>query len=200
MTNINSICRLMACLTILPISPAAYSANDGPLSITCEKEDFQSGSWSGPLTLTYSGGANGELNVESEHLALKLPATVIENTGIVDGVETSTTGIRGSNEMPSSMPDPKLLLDCSSKNISPDFKDDPDMQAMEIANCVPNTALSASPILVNASVTVGLIPTSDANAPDVIVEIKRRYVDAVTSLGKAIVIESFPKNCTLKAP
>jgi hypothetical protein len=101
--------------------------------------------------------------------------------------------------MPTSMPEPQALLDCAMATIQPEFKDDPDMLAMEIANCVPKTAIGASPIIVNASVTIGLIPTQDANAPDVIVEIRRRYVDALTPSGKSIVVETYPGNCKITA-
>jgi hypothetical protein len=190
-------CCYLAVLSILALVPGAQAATVAPISISCEKEDALNGAWSGPMTVTYPGGTAGELSVTSAHVALKLPARVIENTGVVDGVETSTTGIRGSDEIPTSMPDLEALFACAAANISPDFKDDADMQAMEIANCASKAAVAASPILVNASVSVSLVPTSDARAPDVIIEIKRRYVGVTTPLGRDIVIETYPKDCKL---
>jgi hypothetical protein len=49
------------------------------------------------------------------------------------------------------------------------------------------------------NVALGLFPTKEASAPDVIVEIRTRYVDALTPLGKDIIIETDPKSCKLNA-
>ena len=92
----------------------------------------------------------------------------------------------------------KALLACALEAIQPDFKDDPEMLATEIGYCVPKTTIGTSPVAISASVLVGLIPTQDAQAPDIIVEMRRQYIDFTTPAGKDITIETYPKNCKLK--
>jgi hypothetical protein len=96
------------------------------------------------------------------------------------GVEKTVTAISGFADLPVGMPDVQAFLACAVPGVQPEFTDDADMLAMEISNCVPKTSIGASPVSVNVSVKVGLIPSENAVAPDVIVEIRRRYIGVET--------------------
>lgn len=191
-------CRFVSVVLFSTIF-GSHASRAEPIKVECEKENVLSGTWLGPLKVTYSGGLQGEITITSEHLSQTFPANLTENTGVVDGREVSSTAIRGAVDIQTVMPDPKALIECARANIQPEFQDDADMQTVEIANCVSKTTMAPTPINISLNVALGLIPTKDAKAPDVIVEMRRRYVDVVTPLGKDIIIETYPKNCKLSS-
>ena len=171
--------------------------NAQAVSVVCEREDTMVPGWAGSLAVTYAGGPSGAMTVKSEHVSFTVPATQSERSGVVDGVEVKATGISGSAETTSLMPDAQALIDCATKSVQPEFKDDKDMQALALTGCVPKTAMGTKPVNVLASVTLGLVPGPDAQAPDVIVEIKRRYLSVASPSGSDVSIDTFPKDCKL---
>jgi hypothetical protein len=191
--------RLAVFATLLGVCCSANAAQAETLTLLCERENALVTDWNGKMTITYSGGPNGEMSVASEHVAFTVPATQSERSGVLDAAEVKAVEISGSGEAMSIMPDPRALVDCARSSIQPEFKDDPDMQALALAGCVPRTAPSSLPIAIHANVVVGLIPGPESNTPDVIVEIKRSYLDATENSGRAINIETFPQNCALAA-
>ena len=187
---------IMLLFVAFAISPAAAAE---PISINCENEDVLAANWKGPMTVTYDGEASGTLIVKSDHIDLTLPATSKVRTGEVDGSPKTATAIEGFGETKSVMPDLAALEACAVKTVQPDFKDDADMVAIARISCLVTTPPSAAPVTVKASVTVGLSPGETAGAPDVIVEIKRTYSETTAAAGKAVSIETFPKNCAITA-
>jgi hypothetical protein len=120
MWKMKSSCWLLTTFAIVAMTLTAHSASDGPLSITCEKEDLLNGSWAGPLTVTYSGGAKGEMTVTSDKVTQTFLANLTEKTGVVDGHEVTSIAIRGAVDASVSMPDPQALIKCASANIQPE--------------------------------------------------------------------------------
>jgi hypothetical protein len=190
-------CKLGWPLAILVLAGASQAAAAASLTIQCEREDVIVPGWSAPLTLSYPGGASGDLTVTSEHVIFSLPAAQTETTDVVDGAEVTATTISGSGETSSLMPDPEALMACVAGTLQPEFKDDADVRFTTMLGCVPKVAMSASPIAIHASITVGLFPGANPNAPDVNVEIKRSYADLKTPAGERVTIETYPKNCKI---
>jgi hypothetical protein len=176
---------------------AAASASAAPLMITCENEDVIALDWKAPLTVTYDGEATGTLTVQSQHIALSLPAKKEVRTGELDGKPHSVTGITGNADTNAVMPDLAALDACAQSSIEPELKDDADMYAVAIMSCLSKTKPGATPVKVAASVSVALIPSDEAGAPDVVVEIKRTYLDKSASPGGTASIGTFPKNCAI---
>jgi len=170
-----------------------HSANAEVVNVSCVSEDVINAGWNGPLTISYSGGPEGEMSVKSAHIDLILPASQTERSGEVDGAEVRAVSIVGSGETMSTMPDSSALLACASQTIQPEFKDDADMQAMALMGCIPQTELGPVDVKIQATVRVGLLPGDEG----VIVEIKRRYIDALMPAGGEVSIETFPKDCKL---
>lgn len=176
---------------------AAAPASAAPLMITCENEDFATVDWKGPLKVTYDGEATGTLTIQSQHIALTLPAKKEVRTGELDGKPHSVTGITGNADTNAVMPDLAALDACAQSAVQPEFKDDADMYAVARMSCLATTKPGAAPVKVAASVSVALVPGAKAGATDVVVEIKRTYLDKSASPGGAASIETFPKNCAI---
>jgi hypothetical protein len=170
------------------------------LDVVCEQEDALLQGWTGPLKLSFSGTSGDLLKVDSAHVQLKLPAETAQQIGTIDGREVVSTRITASGELPSIMPEPEALKVCAAGTVQPEFKDDADMFALALMGCVAKTAPTASPLAVQASVTVGIVPAAAGQEPDVIIEIKRTYVVATLPSGGALAIETFPKNCKVSGP
>jgi hypothetical protein len=188
---------IFAGVAVFAVSDCPHAVGAEPLIIMCELEDTLNAARAGPLQVTYAGGPEGELAVASEHVTFSVLASQTQRTGTADGAEVTVTAIQGSGETTSVMPDPQALLTCAASSVQPEFKDDADMLALSVMGCVPKTSPATSPVPVLASVTLGLIPTAGGAAPDVIVEIKRRYRDAALPSGGPLEIDTFPKNCKL---
>lgn len=171
--------------------------NAQAVSVVCDREDTMVPGWGGSLGVTYTGGPSGKITVKSDHVSFTVPATQSEKSGLVDGVEVMATGISGSAETTSLMPDSQALMDCAMNSVQPEFKDDKDMQTLALMGCVPKAAIGTEPVKVVASVTLSLVPGPDAARPDVIVEIKRRYLNIASPSGDDVSIETFPKDCKL---
>src|SRR5436190_2815166 len=160
-------------LWVITLLCTAHVANAAPLTINCEAEDRMVEGWTGPLTISYSGGASGDVAVKSEHVTFSLPATETRTTA-ADGAEKPT--IIGSGETSSVMPDPQALKACIDAALAPNQANDEDMQFQALRGCVPKVAMSPSPIGVQASMTIivgGLLPGDDPKG--VVVAIKRGY-------------------------
>lgn len=185
--------KILFFVALAAIALPFHRANAEPVNVSCAGEDVLNAGWSGPLTISYSGGPEGNMTVKSAHIDMTIPATQTERSREVDGAEVIATSILGSGETTSIMPDSAELLACAARNIQPEFNDDTDMQAMALMGCVPQTQPSAAAVKIQATVRIGLLPGDDG----VIVEIKRRYVDALTSAGGELSIETFPKDCKL---
>ena len=170
-------------------------ASAAPLTIECEAEDRMVESWTGPLTISYSGGASGDVTVKSEHVTFSLPATQT-GTPAADGTQKPT--ILGSGETSSAMPDPQALKACIDGALPPEQANDEDKQFQALRGCVPKVAMSPSPIGVRASITIivgGLLPGDNPNG--VIVAIKRRYADVRTASGTDVTLRTSPDKCKI---
>jgi hypothetical protein len=168
----------------------AHVASAAPLTIACAQEDRMVEGWTGPLTISYTGEATGNVTVKSEHVAFSLPAQTGSATA-ADGTERAT--IIGSGETSSVMPDPQALKACMDAALPPEQANDEDKQFQALRECASKVAMSPSPIGVQASVTIvvgGLSPGDDPNG--VIVAIKRSYADAS---GANVTIRTSPDNC-----
>ncbi len=166
------------------------------LTIQCEREDRTAEGWTGPLTISYPGGASGDVTVQSEHLGFSLHATQTETTTALDGTERTTAVIAGSGDISSAMPDPQALKSCIDGSLQSGQADDADMQFQALTGCVPKVAMGPSPIAVHANITIimgGLIPGDDPN--QVFVQFKRAYADVKTASGADIAIKTSPDNC-----
>jgi hypothetical protein len=151
--------------------------------------------WTGPLTVSYPGGASGDVAVKSEHVTFSLPAQTGTATA-ADGTEKPT--IIGSGETSSVMPDPQALKACIDSALPPEQANDEDMQFQALRGCVAKVAMSASPIRVQASMTIivgGLMPGDDPNK--VVVAIKRGYADVKTASGANVTLRTSPDNCKI---
>jgi hypothetical protein len=190
-------CRFAWPLAVLALVCATRIGGAASLTIACEKEDVMVPGWAAPLTLSYPGGDSGDLAVTAEHVTFSLPAAQTVTTGVVDGAEVTATTISGSGETSSLMPDPEALMACVASSLQPEFKDDADVQFTTMLGCVPKVAMGASPIAVHASISLGIFPGSNPDAPDVNVEIKRSYVDIKTPTGDKVTIDTYPRNCKL---
>lgn len=193
-------CKFIWPLAVLALMWTSQIAGAASLTITCEKEDVIVPGWAAPLTLSYPGGDSGNLTVTSEHVTFSLPAAQTLTSGVVDGVEVTATTIAGSGETSSLMPDPQALMACVASSLQPEFKDDADVQFTTMLGCVPKVAMGASPIAIHASISLGIFPGSNPDAPDVNVEIKRSYVGIKTPAGNKVTIDTYPKNCKLAGP
>jgi hypothetical protein len=152
-------------------------------------------SWTGPLTISYSGGASGDVTVKSEHVTFSLPATQTEATA-ADGTQKPT--ILGSGETSSVMPDPQALKACIDSALTPEQANDEDMQFQALRGCVPKVAMSPSAIGVQASITIivgGLMPGDDPKG--VVVAIKRGYADVKTASGATLTLKTSPDKCKI---
>ena len=173
-----------------------HVAGAASLTIECETEDRMMVGWTGPLTISYSGGASGDAAVKSEHVTFSLPATQTEGTTAADGPKK--TIIMGSGETSSVMPDPHALKACIDSSLPPEQADDEDKQFQALRECASKVAMSPSPIGVHASMTIivgGLVPGDDPNG--VIVAIKRDYADVKTASGADVIIRTSPDKCKL---
>ena len=151
--------------------------------------------WTGPLTISYPGGASGDVAVKSDHVTFSLPAQTGSATA-ADGTERTT--ILGSGETSSVMPDPQALKACMDAALPPDQANDEDIQFQALRGCVPKVAMSPSPIGVQASVTIivgGLMPGDDPNK--VVVAIKRSYPDVKMASGAGVTLKTSPDNCKI---
>jgi hypothetical protein len=174
------------------------SALGQAFTVTCAAEDVVMPGWNSPLTVTYTGGESGEMTVKSDHVAYTVPARQSEQKYELDGKELTATNISGVGEVPSVMPDAQALLECAAKSLQPEYKNDKDMQALAIMNCVPKVAASSIPV--HAEILVNLTPGDAPDSVDVGVQTKRRYLEAKSPSGESIVIETFPKDCKLARP
>lgn len=171
---------------------AAAQAHAEPVLVRCADEDVMTAGWDSPLTLTYAGEATGDVTIASEHLAFTVPASRTEQSGGID--------ISGFAETTSIMPDQAELLACAAQSIQPEFKDDADMEAVAIMGCVPKAKPAAQAVKIVATVRLGILPAQGSQAADVILELKRRYVDVKTPAGRDLAIETFPKDCRITTP
>ena len=185
----------LACAVFFGLAAAPASA--APLMITCENEDIIAVDWKAPLTVTYDGEATGTLTIQSQHIALSLPARKEVRTGQLDGKPHSVTGIVASADTSAVMPDLAALDACAQSSVQPEFKDDADMYDVAILSCLSKTKPGATPVKVAASVSVALIPGDEAGATDVLVEIKRTYLDKSASPGGTASFGTFPRNCAI---
>ena len=170
----------------------AARAHAEPLLVNCGDEDVMTAGWDSPLTLTYAGEATGDVSIASQHLAFTVPASRTEQNGAID--------ISGFAETTSIMPDHVELLACAAQSIQPEFKGDADMEAIAIMGCVPQVKPAAEAVKIAATLRLGILPAPDGKAADVILELKRRYVDVKTPAGRDLAIETFPKDCRIATP
>jgi hypothetical protein len=176
---------------------SAAQAHAEPVVVSCADEDVIHAGWDSPLAVSYTGGQSGEISVKSEHMDLTVPASLSERSTEIDGAEVKAVDINGSAETAALMPDMEDLLACAARSVQPEFKDDADMVALALMSCAPQAKPGAEGVKIAATVRLGLLPGADGNATDVIVEIKRRYLDVKTPAGEDLVIETFPKDCKL---
>ena len=154
--------------------------------------------WDSPLSVSYAGGPSGDISLKSDHMDLTLPASLSERSAEINGADVRITDINGFAETDAVMPDVTELLACAAQNVQPEFKDDADMQALAFMSCAPQTKPGAAKI--SATVRLGLWPAAGGTGTEVIVEVKRRYLDVKTALGEDLVIETFPRDCKLTTP
>jgi hypothetical protein len=175
-----------------------HGAGAASLTIECEKQDTMVPDWAGPLTISYPGGASGDVAVKSEYVTFSLPATETETPTAVDGTERTSVVIVGSGEASSVLPDPQALKACIDGALQSGQADDPDKQRDALLGCMPKVAMGSSPIGVQAKITVivgGLLPGDD---PDkVFVQIQRAYADVRTASGAEIAIKTSADDCKL---
>ncbi len=167
-------------------------AQAAAINFSCEQEDMMTPGWSGPLSISYQ---DGQVTVASGHLNFTVPATGSERSGVVDGVEVSAKGISGAAEIMAAVPEAQALLDCALASLQPEFKSDADMLALAVPACLSKTAPAATPVAMQADISIGLIPNKTAGTPDVIVEISRSYMN-----GPALKLDTFPRNCAVVVP
>lgn len=185
------------CLVFLATGfSSSLPASAEPITASCADEDVIHPGWDSALSVSYSGGPTGEISVKSDHVDFIIPASMSERTTEIDGQQVSVIDINGSGEAALAMPDVADVFACVAASTQPEFKGDADMEAVSIMSCAPKAKLSAEGVRTAAVVRLGIWP-GENGATDVIVEIKRRYVDVKTPTGADLVIDTFPKDCKL---
>lgn len=156
------------------------------LSLTCERESVTAAGWSKPLNIVYEGAESGTVVVTAENTQLSLAATY--KTRAEDGAKV----IDAFGETTAIMPDLTALDACTAADVPADFKDDADFYNVASLSCLGVIKAGSEPVSIDASVRVGILPTSD-----VIVEIKRTYLEPSSGPGGVMYIETYPANCKL---
>lgn len=177
---------------------SATPAIAGAIAISCEIENSMAAS-GGPLTLSYEGAESGTLKLRSKRINIEMPATKEVRKGTLDGKPHTVTGIRGAIESVTAMPSQQALEDCVAKNTSPEFKDDADIASVTLLTCMKTVPHAATPVKAATSVSIALVPSDEARgADDVVVEIKRTYLEKSSVPGGTISLETYPGRCTLR--
>ncbi len=171
-------------IVVVSMLSASDSALAESIAISCEKETITVPEWKNPLSISYEGAENGTLAIKAEHTEFSLPASFRMHA------EDGTRMIEAFAETTAVMPDLAALDGCTAAKIPADLKGDADFYNVTSMSCLGVTAASAAPVRITASVRIGILPPAD-----VIVEMKRTYLDASAGPGGVMYVETYPANC-----
>jgi hypothetical protein len=175
---------LIAC-SVLSLA-AAPSRSGEVIGIACEKESTTTPGWGDVLTANYEGDETGRLIVDAAHTRLELAAT--KSIRAEDGAVSLLAG----GEVAAIMPDLERLDACTAENVPAEFAEDPDFYNVASMGCLETVEMGAEPVAVRASVNIGIL-----SEEDVIVEIRRTYLDPSSGPGGVAYIETYPTGCTV---
>jgi hypothetical protein len=165
------------------------------IKIACGPDGFGAFGAATPMTITYTGEATGTLTVTSKDIELRLPAQKSSRTSSNGGETVTATVIDGIGETDALMPDPGALQACVVQSVPPEFKDDPDLMYSTAQSCASKVALGPAPVRIKAAVSVGIIPSPSGASADIIVEMKRSYLEVPPHPGGPISLDTFPRDC-----
>jgi hypothetical protein len=170
-------------------SPQSTAASNTPkpsgsdITVRCDGQPDTAAA-SGTI-LTYSGGKSGTLTMTGAFGDMRLPATRTDDEGEVSGEKIKTIGIRAYGPGDVVMPDKAALENClTTAGADPS---DSDLIAYHLNVCQNQIALGASPVPIDASVTVAIIDGTEAE-----VFITRTFKEESAAAGGPMKLDSFP--------
>ena len=184
-----------SCLTALALlALASCPASAATLTVTCERSDVIVSAWNGPTTITYTGSAEGTLQLKASYGEMSLPAKLVPHA-MADG--TPARAIRAFGDTSSTMPDLAALEACISTKIEPGQEDDKDSYYNGRDACLAQTPPTPAPIPMTGQVDIGIFPGETPSAFELVVEIKRIYLEKTKAPGGRTQLDSFPGQCVL---
>lgn len=179
-----------AALLVLTGTPACAAT----LTITCERADVIVAAWNGPMTLTYTGDAEGTLQVKAPYGEFSIPAKLASHA-MADG--TGGRAIKANGDASSTMPDLAALEACIAKQIEPGQETDAGSYDSARDSCLAQVPPTASPIPMTAQFDIGIFPGEPPAKYGLVIEIKRKYLEKTKSPSGYTRIDSFPGTCDL---
>ena len=166
----------------------AGPASAETITIACEPNP----SFNAPeMTLVYEGEAEGTLTITAPFGEMSLPASMEHREGTDEqGKPLSATGIRASGPASVIMPEKAAIESCVKGKLPPDQLTDSDIVFVTVMGCANEAPLGATPIEINASAEIALVPI-------VYVGITRSYAEPTDLAVGTIALEAFP-TCTIK--
>lgn len=182
----------VASLALLALAgcPAAAAT----LTVTCERADVIVPAWNGPLTITYTGAAEGTLQLTGPYGDMSLPAKLVAHA-MADGTEARA--IKAFGDTTSTMPDLVALEACIATKIEPSQGADNDSYLNGRDMCLAQTPPTPAPIPMTGQIDIGIFPGKTITTSEVVIEMKRIYLDTTKGPGGRTVIGSFPGTCSL---
>ena len=159
-------------------------------TVRCDTEDTFVVGWKSPITLTYSGGDTGKILVKSEHVTFTVPAHMTKDQTDLQGKQVERITMMGTADTTSSMPEPTALNACMANELKPDQQSDADAQAVALLNCAGKVPLAQVPVTAHAMIM--LLPITDPNKLEPIVQTTRKYVGTKSPWGADITLETMP--------
>lgn len=180
--------------TLAVLALASCPATAATLTLTCERSDVIVSAWNGPMTITYTGEADGTLQLKAPYGELTMPAKLVSHA-MADG--TGGRAIKAYADSSMTMPDLPTLEACVAKQIEPGQEADADMYDTARDACLAQVPLTPSPIPMTAQIDVGIFPGEPPAKYGLVIEVKRTYLEKTKSPSGKTRIDSFPAKCEL---
>jgi hypothetical protein len=173
---------------------ASSQASAATLTVTCERADVIVSTWNGPMTITYTGDAEGTIQLKAPYGELAMPAKLVTHP-MADGTPGRVVKAFGDTTM--TMPDLAALETCIAKQIEPGQDADSGSYDMARDACLAQTPPTASPIPMTAQIDLGIFPGESPSKYGLVIEIKRTYLEKTKAPNGRTHIDSFPAKCDL---
>ena len=187
--------RAVSLAFVALLVPAGTLARAETLTITCQRADVISPTWNGPMTMTYTGGAEGTLQVKAPYGEFSVPAKLASHA-MADG--TGGRAIRAIGNTSTTMPDIAALEACIAKQIEPGQEADSGSYDSARDSCLAQVPPTASPIPMTAQIDIGIFPGEPPDKYGLVIEIKRIYLEKTKSPNGHTRIDLFPGACELE--
>jgi hypothetical protein len=178
---------LVIALSVLGL--AASPAIADPINIACAGETVTIPGWgTGTMTVTYDGNNKGPLAVKGPHTGFSVPASSHKYASPLPPLV-----VEGKGDTKAIMPDFKTVDACAAGKMTPDL--DPDAYSVLAVSCLEKAPASATPVPVNAQVTVTFLKDENSKALEPFVQMKVTYLEKSSSPTGSLAIELMPKDC-----